>query len=452
MQEPVGSKDAAGLAVQATGTTPIASPTTSRRTSGADGHGIERIRSRTTAPAGPSSRPGRAAGASGHMVRASRFGAPLRPTIARFETGRGCHCPPSGRVRLFPASRPAIFTGTPGVSVTEPDTDDSFLWRRNERISRLVHEPSNRTSAIRPGDRRGGSAHHSIFIQRHDRPPIHRRAIARPGPGGIPARVRRPGRSGQAAPALEARVGASSDVPAVQIGLDDACRRDEVGIVVDRAGHPVDVRRLEGRDLAQGVVVELAERDDRGFRLLERRRRRTAEVAEAAADERAGRRRGPRRLATDGVVAKGRLAGQGRPPGTVADGLVSSSIGVARVDARRDRPSRLRGWRTTAAALAPGFERSTVRRLPRSGLAPPPRDPGQRGIGVVDLGHPSRRRARCGGIVAGQVGMVGPGEAAPGRLDLRRRGARSHTEHDSRISLGHVASLGHVRPLPTGER
>ncbi len=47
----------------------------------------------------------------------------------------------------------------PGASVTELDTDIRPEEVRDERIPGPAHEPSNWSSANRPGDRRGGSNH-----------------------------------------------------------------------------------------------------------------------------------------------------------------------------------------------------------------------------------------------------------------------------------------------------
>jgi hypothetical protein len=57
-------------------------------------------------------------------------------------------------------------------------------------------------------------------------------------------------------------VGAPPDPASIQVRLDDARRGDEVRVPGHRAGHPIDIRRLESRDLPEGVTVELAELDD----------------------------------------------------------------------------------------------------------------------------------------------------------------------------------------------
>ena len=82
---------------------------------------------------------------------------------------------------------------------------------------------------------------------------------------------------------------------------------DEIRVVANGPGDPVDVRRLERRDLAEGMVMELPERDHGRLGRLERGRGRAAEMAEAIAHERAGRGRSTRRLAPDGAGLLGRV-------------------------------------------------------------------------------------------------------------------------------------------------
>ena len=70
---------------------------------------------------------------------------------------------------------------------------------------------------------------------------------------------------------------------------------------------------------------------------------------------------------------------------------------------------------------------------------------GELGVGVVDLGHPLGRQARGRRIVAGQVRVMGPGEPAPGRLDLDGGRARLDAEDDMGIALCHGSSLSSGR-------
>ena len=143
-------------------------------------------------------------------------------------------------------------------------------WKRTfdpRRFGRGIpdpaHEPSNWSSANRPGGPSGrqrsslGSIH-----QRQGRPPVSGgdRRVSGDRPrrrsGGVGRRSRRPASGGRAATDPAAR---SRSAWMTRAALD------QVRVVVDGPGHPVDVRRLEGRDLAERVVVELAERDDRGL-------------------------------------------------------------------------------------------------------------------------------------------------------------------------------------------
>ena len=68
--------------------------------------------------------------------------------------------------------------------------------------------------------------------------------------------------SGGMTAAVRSRVDPAGAPAPIQIALDDPRRTHEVRIVTDRAGDPIDVRRFEGRDLPERVIVELAERDD----------------------------------------------------------------------------------------------------------------------------------------------------------------------------------------------
>ena len=57
-------------------------------------------------------------------------------------------------------------------------------------------------------------------------------------------------------------------------------------------------------------------------------------------------------------------------------------------------------------------------------------------------------------VVAGQVGVVLPGEAAPGDLDLVGRGVDADAQHGMGVLLGHVASVSPPPRLtaPAGTR
>ena len=93
-------------------------------------------------------------------------------------------------------------------------------------------------------------------------------------------------------------VGAAHDPALVKVILDDLGRHGQIRISLHGPGQPVDVRRLERSDLVEPVPVELAERDDEGERLIQRRTRRRPEVAHAIPLERSARVRRPEGLAT----------------------------------------------------------------------------------------------------------------------------------------------------------
>lgn len=246
--------------------------------------------------------------------------------------------------------------------------------------------------------------------------------------------------SGRPPPRRSWRIRSTGDPTAIEIRLDDARGSHKVGIVVDRSGDPVDVRRLKRRNLAEGVVVELAERDDRGSGDLERWGRRSPECAEPVANEGTRWRRCPRRLRAGWIVAQWWLSGERRPAPPVSDGLIADAERTAGIDAPGDRASRLWGRRSTTTSRAIWRERDFVCAA-RSVRATVPtlaiRAPGQCRVGVVDLGHAARCGARCRWVIAGQVRMVGPGKTPPGSLDLGRRRVRIDTQDDEGVRFGH---------------
>ena len=335
----------------------------------------------------------------------------MRPTFDGLETGRGCHCLPKVPRRTFCPRHPAIEPGATWGVGHGTGNGHSTRGGSGRRIPGPVHEPNNWTSANRPGDRRGGSSHPNSsascspsVIGGRSRfsvpvgPDQALRVVVRCSVLGWTRRATlRRSRSAWMTRAALTRSGSWLTVPATQ----------------------VDVGRLEGRDLAQGVVVELAERDDRGLGHLERGRRRAPEVADSIADEGAGRCRRAQRLAPDDVGMLRWLPAQGRPARRVADGLVAWLVDAAHVDTTRHRARGL-GWRgPTVAPHDAGFERGVVG--PRSpAVARSAAIASQRRVGIVDLGHPACRQARGGGVVAREVRVIRPGETAPGRLDLGR--------------------------------
>jgi hypothetical protein len=63
--------------------------------------------------------------------------------------------------------------------------------------------------------------------------------------------------------------------------------------------------------------------------------------------------------------------------------------------------------------------------------------PAERVVGRIDLGHPGRGGARGGGVTGRNVGVIGAGQPAPGRLDSRHPGAALDPEDVVGLSLGH---------------
>src|SRR5690242_5764631 len=177
----------------------------------------------------------------------------------------------------------------------------------------------------------------------------------------------------------------------IEIRLDDACGRDEVGVTGHRARHPVDVARLEGRDVAEAVAVELAEIDDPIAGQVQGRRRRPTEVADPVSLQRTGRCRGTGWLARDGLATPRRLAVESGPRAG-GRGLVSGAERTCRIDAPGDRATGPRSRRPTTSGTGPVEFRAVDPRSRRVAL----RLAGERGVGLVDLGHPARRSARCG--------------------------------------------------------
>ena len=237
-------------------------------------------------------------------------------------------------------------------------------------------------------------------------------------------------------------MGAPTDPPRIEVPLDDAGRGDEVRVACHGAGHPVDVRRLEGRDLAERVAVELAELDDVLTRPIEGRWLRTSEVPDPPALERPCRGRRTRRLVASALGTQRRLTSTPitrlgiRTTGRPRDGLIAWSVRRGRVDPAGNGTRGSRPWRTTAtAADTAEVGTGSTPRLCRLEV------PDQRRIRVVDLGHLPGGDPRSGRIVAGQVRMMRPSELPPGSLDLRSIRVSSDAEHLARIPSGHTRSV-----------
>ena len=122
---------------------------------------------------------------------------------------------------------------------------------------------------------------------------------------------------------------------------------------------------------------------------------------------------------------------------------------LACVDPSGHRPSRLR-TRRAAATRWRTVELHVRSALPGLARAVPCVGPRQGRIGVVDLRHQARCHPRGRGIVAGQVGMVLPGEPPPGGLDRRGAGAARYAENVMGIAFDHVPSVA-ARPVTPRE-
>ncbi len=167
------------------------------------------------------------------------------------------------------------------------------------------------------------------------------------------------------------------DPSSIELRLDHPGGRHQVGVVAHGRGHPVDVRRLEGGDLAQRVVVELAKRDGRVLRVVERRRRRHAGSgagdpgrADPLASMREVARVAPSRSAMAADRARSSAARHCPRPG----------FGRDRCRSCRRAPSP--GGSVLAAAGHPGVAGCPLRREARSASSPAVADPRRDGSRV----------------------------------------------------------------------
>jgi alpha-beta hydrolase superfamily lysophospholipase len=236
---------------------------------------------------------------------------------------------------------------------------------------------------------------------------------------------------------------APGDLSGVEIVLDDAGRSDELGIAGDRSGQPIDVGRLEGSHLSEGVAAELAERELRSESIRAGRRCGAAEVMDACSLERTRRIARSRRLAIVGIEPDWWLARRmgsstvARPKRLVAwsdrPGQVQAAgHGAGRLRRRRTTPTRRRHVVVEARTVGPRSGRLT---------ANPRRPARQRRVGLVDLRHLACRDPRCLRVVAGQIGVVLAGESPPRSLDLGGSRPGLDAEDDKRIAFGHVESV-----------
>ena len=153
------------------------------------------------------------------------------------------------------------------------------------------------------------------------------------------------------------------------------------------------------------------------------------------------------------------MAGEDRAPGAGAvaarrgrtDGRVARPERPREVEPAGDRPRGTRLGRTTAAGRGALVE-CRPGRAARTGLRSAGRvvAAGHRRVGLVDLGHLTRRDPRCLGIVADQVRVVATRELAPRGLDLGRRRGRADTEDDVRLPFRHEKSVSPANDVPGG--
>jgi hypothetical protein len=213
-------------------------------------------------------------------------GAPVRPTIDPASTGPGCHCraAAAGRSVRSKPTRDRTGDSTWGVG---HGTGNGRSPRGGSREGSRASLTSRVTGSFGHQARKAvGLAGLIEQLARFIAP------IALRTTGG---RSSCPGRSGGARRPRR-RVGTPTDPPRIEIGLDDARRRDQFRVAGHGAGHPVDVRRLERRDLPERMAVELAEVDDMVECAIEPGRSRPTEIPDASPLGRPGRRRGAWRL------------------------------------------------------------------------------------------------------------------------------------------------------------
>jgi hypothetical protein len=403
-------------------------------------------------------------GASAHLVPGSRIVASMRPTIDPDAPGRGCHCSardPGRTVRVPERTAPGVTWGVGHGSGSGPRRRGrSEAW-----ISNPGHEPSNYgSSASRPGSDPAGLIRRTLAPRPHgrgaiDSPPARGPALRR-GPQTPRLPLRRPPRRRPVRPF------AADDPAPVEIGLDHAGGRDEVAIPRDRPGEPVDVRRLEGRDLAERMAAELPELDLERASRVEAGWRGGSEPMDPRPLRRARRLGRAGRLAVR-TRSRSRRRGAGSalpspPPAPLAAWLAGRRVArperAGRIDPTGHGTRRPGAWRAAASvARRPRVGAGTRSRGRRPTGRPP--DPlaslvgdSERLVRVVDLGHPARRRSRGGRIVAGQVRVVLACEAAPGGLDGGQARSRLDAEDVVGIPFGHRAQCTGGRSAPRPER
>ena len=223
-------------------------------------------------------------------------------TFVRPAPGRGGHCDHRPRGRTVLARRSATTTGTLEASATD--------HRSNARLDRMVKTDRSRSKVTSRVTKAG----------------IRPRARVSLTPAGIIRSARRTFAAHRSPPApCERRSSmfsatghgslATNDPSTIEVGLQCSRRGHEFRVVRDGPRKPVDVARLEGRDLTERVAVELAEVDRMCPSLFDRRQR-GGSIARIPAARRAARWAGtPWGLSIDAFAAKRRSGRGGEPAG-----------------------------------------------------------------------------------------------------------------------------------------
>jgi hypothetical protein len=229
----------------------------------------------------------------------------------------------------------------------------------------------------------------------------------------------------------------------IEVVPDDPRGSHKAGIPRDRRRDPVDVGRLEGGDLAEGMTPELAEVELDCLCGREIRRGRGAERAQAIATQRTRRIGRPGSLALGARRAGRRLTGWPRGSSAGRRGRsVAAAEGVGRVQAAGERPAGPRPGRAAAPSgltLVGPSKSAGARPRCRPARAGPPAAVTERFIGSIDLGHTPCSGASRGDIGPAHVGVVLTGEPAPGGLDGGLAGPSLDAQHLVWIAGHHAA-------------
>jgi hypothetical protein len=119
----------------------------------------------------------------------------------------------------------------------------------------------------------------------------------------------------------------------------------------------------------------------------------------------------------------------------VPSGLIARLERRGRIEAARDRSRRSGSGRSTATGP---WGVPEVRAFAVEDPAIGSRLAGQRGVGIVDLGHAPGRGLHRRWVIAGQVRVIGPREPPPGGLDMRRSGATLDAKDDMGVAFRHA--------------